>query len=58
MKPPDLRWGRAGTGQVPVGGGHPGRGRERGAGGTCLLGTQLPPRGSLLLKPVVLVSGP
>ena len=21
MKPPDLRWGRAGTGQVPVGGG-------------------------------------
>lgn len=57
MKPPDLRWGRAGTGQVPVGG-YPGRGRERGAGGTRLLGTQLPPRGSLLLEPVVLVSGP
>lgn len=27
MKPPDLRWGRAGTGQVPVEGGHPGRRR-------------------------------
>lgn len=24
MKPPDLRWGRAGTGQVPVEAGHPG----------------------------------
>lgn len=57
MKPPDLRWGRAGTGQVPVEGGHPGRergGRRR----DPPLGTQLPPRGSLLLEPIVLVLGP